>query len=308
MAIWTEPYYNCVFIVSEAESMHHVATRKCQIPDLVPSVPNMMPSRYHDDVSIVPGGNCRRRWEDRWDVGIATRQQRYLQLQQVLNMRKPPSSSSILSLLPSPSLSGKQQQHVVDEQQQQVAGSSTDRAPTPFTVVCTKDSCSAALCPTPKIKSHRRQEIQLAHDDDSHHADDDHDDNEGGAARKQQLLRAGEPAADGLHHGPALERHHSGGSRHKLRRDGGGDGLAAIAGLGIPRRRSWPSPPSLASCCCRRHRWSPAAVVSRREMGKGEEKGWRKRMELTVTAMDGKCDGSGMGPISQSSSGTQQIL
>ena len=250
-----------------------------------------------------------------------------------------PSSSSIFSLLPSPSLSGKQQQHVVDEQQQQVAGSSTDRAPTPFTVVCTKDSCSAALCPTPKIKSHRRQEIQvqslicfddlqsrgcsllivrslallfeLAHDDDSHHADDDHDDNEGGAARKQQLLRAGEPAADGLHHGPALERHHSGGSRHKLRPDG--NGLAAIAGLGIPRRRSWPSPPSLASCCCRRHRRSPAAVVSRREMGKGEERGWRKRMELTcgshirVTAMDGKCDGSGMGPISQSSSGTQQI-
>uniref|UniRef100_A0A0E0BB31 Uncharacterized protein n=1 Tax=Oryza glumipatula TaxID=40148 RepID=A0A0E0BB31_9ORYZ len=213
MAIWTEPYYNCVFIVSEAESMHHVATRKCQIPDLVPSVPNMMPRRYHDDVSIVSGGNCRRRWEDRWDVGIATRRQRYLQLQKVLNMRKPPSSSSILSLLPSPSLSGKQQQHVVNEQQQQVAGSSTDRAPTPFTVVCTKDSCSVALCLTPKIKSHCRQEIQvqslicfddlqsrgcsllivrslallfeLAHDDDSHHADDDHDDDEGGAARKQ---------------------------------------------------------------------------------------------------------------------------
>nr|BAD68521.1 hypothetical protein [Oryza sativa Japonica Group] len=88
----------------------------------------------------------------------------------------------------------------------------------PFTVVCTKDSCSAALCPTPKIKSHRRQEIQvqslicfddlqsrrcslliirslallfeLAHDDDSHHADDDHDDDEGGAARKQQPAEA----------------------------------------------------------------------------------------------------------------------
>jgi hypothetical protein len=48
-------------------------------------------------------------------------------------------------------------------------------------------------------------------------------------------------------------------------------------------------------------------------MGKGEERGWRKRMELTcgshirVTAMDEKCDGSGMGPISKSSSGTQQI-
>lgn len=35
MAIWTEPYYNCVFIVSEAESMHHVATRKCQVRHIV---------------------------------------------------------------------------------------------------------------------------------------------------------------------------------------------------------------------------------------------------------------------------------
>ena len=40
-----------------------------------------------------------------------------------------PSSSSIPSLLPFPSLSGKQQQHVVGEQQ--VAGGSTDRAPRP---------------------------------------------------------------------------------------------------------------------------------------------------------------------------------
>uniref|UniRef100_A0A0E0API6 Uncharacterized protein n=1 Tax=Oryza glumipatula TaxID=40148 RepID=A0A0E0API6_9ORYZ len=265
-----------------------------------------------------------------------------------------PSSSSIPSLLPSPSLSGKQQQHVVGEQQQQVAGSNIDQPPTPFTVVYTKHSCSAALCPTPKIKSHRRQEIQvqslicfddlqshgcsllivrslpllfeLAHDDDSHHGDDDHDDDEGGAARKKQLLRrrrrgrrpaggghhAGKPAVDGLHHGPALERHRGGGSRHKLRRGGGGDGLATIAGLGIPRRRLWPLPPSSAGCCrCRRR--PPAAVVCRRETGKGEERGWRKRVELTcgshtgVTAMDGKCDGGGMDPILQSSSGTQQI-
>ena len=48
-------------------------------------------------------------------------------------------------------------------------------------------------------------------------------------------------------------------------------------------------------------------------MGKGEERGWRKRMELTygshtrLTAMDGKYDGGGMYPILQSSSGTQQI-
>nr|AAS75246.2 unknown protein [Oryza sativa Japonica Group]AAU44077.1 unknown protein [Oryza sativa Japonica Group]BAG99346.1 unnamed protein product [Oryza sativa Japonica Group] len=83
----------------------------------------------------------------------------------------------------------------------------------------------------------------------AHHGDDD--DGDGcGAARKQQLRRrrrgrrpagggghhAGEPAADdGLHHGPALERHRGGGSRYELLRRGG-DGLAAVAGLGILHR------------------------------------------------------------------------
>uniref|UniRef100_A0A0D9ZVZ5 Uncharacterized protein n=1 Tax=Oryza glumipatula TaxID=40148 RepID=A0A0D9ZVZ5_9ORYZ len=183
--------------------------------------------------------------------------------------------------------------------------------------------------------------VDLAHDDDSHHADDDHDDDEGGAARKQQpaeavdqlvaattpasccsgdeedvdqLVAATTPASQlQMDYTRTSSGTTSGGSRHKIRRNGGGDGLATIAGLGIPRRHSWPSPPLSAGCCCRRHHRSPATVVRRREMGKGEERGWRKRMELTcgshigVTVMDGKCDGGGMDPILQSSSGTQQI-
>uniref|UniRef100_A0A0D3HE61 Uncharacterized protein n=1 Tax=Oryza barthii TaxID=65489 RepID=A0A0D3HE61_9ORYZ len=73
-------------------------------------------------------------------------------------------------------------------------------------------------------------------------------------------------------------------------------------GVRGPRCRRWPAAAAAAT--------AGNLLLFRREMGKGEERGWRKRMELTcgshirVTAMDGKCDGSGMGPISQSSSGT----
>jgi hypothetical protein len=62
-----------------------------------------------------------------------------------------------------------------------------------------------------------------------------------------------------------------------------------------------------ATCCCCSSTTCCCCLPER------DGEGRRERMELTcgshtgVTAMDGKCDGGGMDPILQSSSGTQQI-